>query len=301
MAQTFDGASAFTQTDTGNVTTPFNVVQAGAFSCTQTNDVCVVEVYLEQQDSGSAGGAAASVNSITPNPVGGTWVKQSAFSYHSGVNGNCFVTIEKWSAFASAAFTSTVTVNIVPNGGATILDDVSLLTYAVNGCRTSAPFWDPGANASLSAHSDATSAPTVTGYTSTYDKGMILAMAACGDNTSDPGTNTIGSGFIIIDVLTNAANFAWLGRASEQRIVAVAQSGISPAFGTSWPGWIMSVDMLLDAAAVPSGGGSPAVVLGLPRRQFIRRHHKNFSGWEPRKVLRPDRSLILPPRFRKVA
>lgn len=251
MAITFDGGTV--AVDTGIVS---SATSGGNLTGAAGNDMVVVEVFANVQSPGTA----VIVNSISTGSL--NLAKVSSFSYTSGVNGNNRVTLERWAAFSVAAAGSTITVNL--SGTA---DDLSFRGYCLIGGKTSAPFWDSGVNASgKHNNSDSNVVPSLSGFTTTYDKVMLLMMAASANNTGSPGVNTVGSvpaAYALTDTVINATNIAWLAIATENLNVTTIQSNISPNFGTAWSGWVMLGDALLDAAAVLVGGA--AVQEGTPK------------------------------------
>lgn len=244
MAQTLDGSVR--EVDSGAV----NSLTSAALSCTLSNDIIVVDIYLEDQ----TGVGAASVTGVTANSGALVFSKQSSVSFHFGVLGNNWVTLERWWVLAPTNVTTAVVANF-----SNTVDDASMVVYAINGCRTTSPIWDPGANASLSSTGSTSSVPSISGFSTTYDLSMLLMSAASTSNTSSPGVNTAGTSpatFTLTATFVNAANIAWLARANERLIVSSVQSNVSPNFGTAWPDWIMLGDALLDASAV-----SPSAIL----------------------------------------
>lgn len=242
MALVVDGSVR--QTDAGAATS----LATGAFNNTITNDVIVIDVFIEVQSS--AGSAATST--VTSALAG--WTLQSRISFQQTSLGNNFVTIERWFNIDPGTNSATVTATI--NAGRTA-DDITLVGTAWSGARTTAPIFDPGVNASKSALSHAASAPSLSGFTTTYDKTVLLMSASSSSNTGGaniPPTQTTGSGgsgtWTMLNTFTNADNVAWLTSAAEYSVVAVVQSNISPSFGTSWAEWVMQGDALLDATAV---------------------------------------------------
>lgn len=244
MALSIDGSVR--NLDSGNVTS----ISTVAMNNTTTNDVIVVDVIIEVQSS--AGSAATS----TVTSVLSGWTLQSRTSFQQTSLGNNYVTLERWFNIDPGNNTAAITATI--NAGRTA-DDLSIVATAWSGARTSSPFFDPGGNASKTANSHSASVPSLSGFTTTYDKTALLMSAASSSNTGGaniPPTQTTGSGgsgtWSMQVTATNAANVAWLTYGVENSVVAVNQSSISPSFGTSWAEWIMQGDALLDASAVSS-------------------------------------------------
>lgn len=237
MAQTIDGSVR--EADTGNA----NTLSTFAFNNASGNNILVADIFLEDQ----SGTGFATVSTVTSGALNLT--RQSSAQIQFGILGSSFVTIERWWVLDP----NPTSAAIVANFSRTV-DDATIVAYSVNGCRTTAPVWDPGTNASKS-NNGTSSIPSLSGFTTTYDKSMLLMAAASSSNTSSPGLNTAGTSpatFTLLNSFVNAANIAFLASANEQLIVSAVQSSISPNFGTSWADWLMLGDALLDASAVSS-------------------------------------------------
>ena len=150
---------------------------------------------------------------------------------------------EYWAPFtAGGSITITLTVTADSTYGS------SVVAFAISGTNTASPF-DTNAGLPYSATSSGSSAPSVTGVSTTNANDMIIGLQGSRAAT----TETAGTSYTLIRSVTSARGSG----ATEDRIVTSVQSSATVSFGTSTTGWAMIVDAVQQA--VPTISVSPNI------------------------------------------
>jgi len=222
---------------------------AATLTTAGSTDVFVVEVANENV----AGAVLRTVSNIACTSSCPTGLTSFARVANNTITSSPYDDAEVYWASATGAATSMViTVTLT---GAT--SDASIVAFGVSGANTASP-WDSNvALPALAKSTSGTTAPSVSGVSTSNAADMILGFSGILDSSTNvPPTETAGSGFTLIATQNDGGGTGKSEAAAEYNVVSATQSSLTVAFGTavlSNNGWIMIGDAIKAATASTPG------------------------------------------------
>lgn len=213
--------------------------------CAHAQDLVVVIVAVEVLAT-----PHATVSSVIS--TGLTFTKRSSVYLDSvaGPFGTSWNSLETWSATATTAATHSITATI-----SKAADTGTMAAICVNFDGVSFPVWSSNGSLPHTGTATGTSTPSIASN-STNAASIMFGFVMNAGFTA----NSAGSGYAIINQAQLGNGSLAVALANQDQSFALAQSGITVPFGTSWQTW----SMIADAIEVP--GGAPAAP---PTRSLI--------------------------------
>jgi len=211
-----------------------------SLTTTKANDVIIVEPSAEDVFHG----VIPTVSSVAA--TGLTFTQRSI----SSLGSPGFIDLELWYAVASSAFSGSITVTFSDSSGTP--DALALVAFGVSGANTASP-WDSNVAVPRVGSGQTSGPPSVSGVSTSNADDMILGLAARGNTGgTNPGSETAGSGFSLINSVISAGVHNFDTADAEDEVVSSPLSGASLAFGSTTGGtgpyWVMIGDALQAAA-----------------------------------------------------
>jgi hypothetical protein len=199
-------------------------------SC-QANDIIIV--VITQDSSHSRSFTISDAGSQNDLPSSAWTLRGSVFSSNDGI-------YEYWATNNVALSGDTITISTTGNAHNYVAEAMGIM-----GASTTSPFDTNGGLPYTNSGGSGSSAPSVTGVSTSNSNDIILAFE--GDQT---GTHTAGTGFTLI----NSYDPHGQVNSQEYEVVGSTLTSASVTFGSSVPNWVMMVD----AVDPPTGGPSSA-------------------------------------------
>jgi hypothetical protein len=237
-------------------------VTTGNFNTAAAGRIVICVTHAEWANAVGAHGVVASI-------VGGglTWAKRASATLDNAGNGSAYNDMEVWWAYAAAKLTNiTVTATWTTPGGNNP-DAATVLLAGISGFTGTSYQTNPwDANGSLPkiATSGASSAPTITGVSTSSPADMLIWAVGVATNSTTPTHPTGWSNFIHNNI-AGAANGSAASLQGET--VAVTQSNITITTASTLAGWLVIGDALAQAG---SASASPPIPW-YQRRSYLKR------------------------------